>query len=96
LALSGYKQNQELVELFALKPYIDIHMSASLRNDYNAFIKKDKKTVEPKMNQGPQGFGQPFGMNQMGMGMNNPNLANLGKIMNQPPQTNPNFNRPPF
>jgi hypothetical protein len=112
LALSGYKQNQELVELFALKPYIDIHMSASLRNDYNAFIKKDKKTVEPnmvnmggigigfglpsRMNQGPQGFGQPFGMNQMGMGMNNPNLANLGKIMNQPPQTNPNFNRPPF
>lgn len=88
-------------------------MSASLRNDYNTFRKKDKKPVEPnmvnvnmggigigfglppRMNQGPQGYNQPFGMGQMGMGMNNPNLGNMGKIMTPPPQTNVNFNRPP-
>ncbi len=99
-----------MVELFALKPYMDIHMTASLRNDYNTFKKKDKKPVEsnmvnmggigigfglpPRMNQGPQGYNQPFGMPQLGMGLNNTNLGNLGKIMTPPPQTKPNFNRP--
>lgn len=94
---------------------MDVHMTASLRNDYNTFKKKDKKPVEPnmmnmggigigfglppRMNQGPQGFNQQgfnqsFGMNQMGMGMNNPNLANINKMMTPPPQNNPNFNRP--
>ncbi len=93
-----------------MKPYMDIHMSASLRNDYNTFKKKDKKPVEPsmmnmggigigfglppRMNQGSQqGFNQQFGMNQMGMGLNNPNMANLNKMMPLPPQNNPNFNR---
>jgi len=65
--LSDYKYNQELVQLFVLKPYMDIHMNASLRNDYNTFKKKDKKPVEGNMmNMGGigMGFGLPPRMNQ--------------------------------
>ena len=91
--MSDYKYNQDLVELFALKPYMDIHMSASLRNDYNTFKKKDKKPVEPNMmNMGGIGigFGLPQRMNQgpqqgfgqpYGMNPMNP----LGMGLNPPP-----------
>ncbi len=87
-------------------------MSASLRNDYNTFKKKDKKPVEPNMvnmggigigfglppriPQGPQGYNQPFNMNPLGMGLNNPNVGNYSKIMTSNPQTNTSFNRPPI
>lgn len=110
MALSDYKYNQELVELFALKPYMDIHMNASLRNDYNTFRKKDKKQVEPNMmNMGGIGigFGLPPRMNQgpqqgfnQPFGMNplamgmNPSLNMTSSNKMMPPQTNPNFSRP--
>ncbi len=45
MALTDYKFNPEIIELFAYKPYMDIHMSASLRNDYQNFKKKDKKPL---------------------------------------------------
>ena len=46
---------------------MDIHMNASLRNDYNNFKKKDKKPIESNMmNMGGigVGFGLPQRMNQ--------------------------------
>lgn len=50
---------------------MDIHMSASLRNDYQNFKKKDKKPIEGNlMNMG--GIGVGFGLPQ--------------RMMNQPPQ----------
>ena len=112
--MSDYKFNQEFAQLFALKPYMDIHMNASLRNDYNNFRKRDKKPIEgnlmnmggigvgfglpQRMNQPPQpfiGVNQPLGMNPIGLGMNPPNLPNLGNLPNMmPPTNNPNFGRP--
>lgn len=96
--------------MFVLKPYIDVHMSAGLRNDYNNFRKKDKKPTEGNlMNMGGigVGFGLPQRMNQPTqqpfIGVNQPlgiNPMGLGLNPNLPnlpkmmPPTNPNFGRP--
>ena len=49
---------------------MDIHMNASLRNDYNNFRKKDKKPNEGFLNMGGMGgigvgFGVPQRLNQI-------------------------------
>ncbi len=84
-------------------------MSASLRNDYNNFKKKDKKPIESNMmNMGGIGigYGLPQRMNQPQqplIGGNQPmmnpsgfglNPSNLGNFNKMmPPQNNPNFGR---
>lgn len=83
---------------------MDVHMNASLRNNYNNFKKNNKKPVDNNMmNMG--GIGLPFGLNQR---MNHPPqqhfmqgnqnftgfipsmaMNNLGTIPNNmPPSTN--------
>lgn len=85
---------------------MDIHMSASLRNNYKNFIKKDKKPTDNNMmNMGGMGigFGLPQRMNQppqqhfMAGNQNftgfNPSIgmANLG---NAPKNLPPSINNP--
>lgn len=62
MALSDYKNNAELTQLFVLKPYMDVHMNANLRNDYNNFRKKDKKPSENNFMNNSGGIGQGYGV----------------------------------
>lgn len=86
---------------------MDVHMSASIRNDYNNFIKKDKKQTDGNMmNMGGigVGFGHPQYMNlptqQYFVGGNqnfaafNPSMgmANLGNAPKISPPSNNNPN----
>lgn len=88
---------------------MDIHMNASLRNDYLNFRKRDKKPIEANlMNMGGigVGFGLPQRMNQPPqqpfIPTNQPLGINpIGMGLNppnlpkmMPPQNNPNFGRP--
>jgi hypothetical protein len=106
--LSDYKSNQELVQLFLAKPYMDIHMTATVRNDYNNFKKKDKKPTDNNMmNMGGIGIGfgyppqrmnqppqQPFIGGNQGFGFN-PLGNSLGLGLNPPnlPQNMGNLNK---
>lgn len=81
-------------------------MSAGLRNDYNKFIKKDKKVDNNMMNMGGIGVGYNFPLNmnyqnQQNFIPGNKNfagfnpqmgMANLGNAHQiSPPSNNPNF-----
>lgn len=97
--MASSKQDTDLPALFVSKPYIDVHMTASLRNKYENFKKKDKKQNDaPIMNMGGigVGFGMPNrlslppGFNNMNPQMNpqmggfNPNMMNPNMGLNNP------------
>lgn len=93
--MASSKQDTDLPALFVNKPYIDVHMTASLRNKYEHFKKKDKKQNDaPIMNMGGigVGFGMPNrlslppGFNNMNpqMGGFNPNIMNPNMGFNNP------------
>lgn len=83
---------------------MDIHMNATLRNDYATFKRKDKKPIEGNMmNMGGigSGFGVPPRMNQQSQqgfigGNQNFGMLPMGMGLNPPPNmSNINKMMPP-